>query len=347
MTHKPVTQKDIAHKLGLDHSTVSLALRNSSKISEAKRKAVQEAALEMGYSVNAAAANLAKHRSTSSESPVRAALAWLNCWPDPKKLRRLREFELYWEHAKEAAERFGYSLEEFIVEQGMTLGRVEKIMQARGIQGILLPPHPKELDFQPFDWSQFSVLRFGRSVQYPATHLVTADQMGNMRLAFDEVSKRGYNRIAMVDVQVEESWSTFDAGFLKAQEAHGIKDRLSIFHMNRDDPSLNVANCKAWLERERPDAVIAATAGVTSLLEAAGYDIGVNIGLAAMSVLDTRIDAGIYQNSEEIGRVAALALISQIQDNDIGIPKLYRQTLVPGVWVDGRTLPHRSALKLS
>ncbi|MDB4345895.1 helix-turn-helix domain-containing protein, partial [bacterium] len=62
MDHKPVTQRNIAHKLGLDHSTVSLALRNSQKISETKRKLVQKTALEMGYTLNASAANLAKHR---------------------------------------------------------------------------------------------------------------------------------------------------------------------------------------------------------------------------------------------------------------------------------------------
>ncbi len=343
MDRKPVTQKDIALKLGLDHSTISLALRNSSKISKAKCELIQQTAAEMGYRLNAAAANLAKHRSGSSAAPVTAALAWLNCWPDPKQLHELREFELYWEHAKKTAGRFGYSLEEFVVEKEMTIERVERIMQARGIQGILLPPHPaSNVQFESLDWNQFSVLRFGRSVQYPAAHLVTADQVGNMMLAFDEVSKRGYKRIGMVDAATHMNRNSFDAGFLKAQEISEAAECLPIFRINPEDPYSNLARFKAWSDRERPDAVIAATAGGTVLIEEAGYTIGKDLGLAAMSVLDTRIDAGIYQNSEEIGRVAALSLIAQIQDHDTGIPSLYRQTLVPGVWVDGASLPDRS-----
>lgn len=342
MDGKSVTQKDIAQKLGLDHSTVSLALRNSRKISPQKCELIQQTAVEMGYRLNAAAANLAKYRTASSSVPVTAALAWLNCWPDPKRLHELGEFELYWENAKKTVEKHGYSLEEFVVEKNMTIERVEGIMKARGIQGILLPPHPDScLDFTKLDWGQFSVLRFGRSVKNPAAHMVTADQVGNMLLAFNEVSKRGYKRIGMVDVSFGLQRYSFDAGFMKAQQTAEPSDRISIFRMNPDNPASSVAGFKEWFERERPDAVIAATGNVTFLIEAAGLKIGVDVGLAAMSVLDTRIDAGVYQNSEEIGRVAALSLIAQIQDHDRGAPDLYRQILVPGSWVDGKTLPDR------
>jgi DNA-binding LacI/PurR family transcriptional regulator len=60
-----------------------------------------------------------------------------------------------------------------------------------------------------------------------------------------------------------------------------------------------------------------------------------------MSVVGGNADAGIYQNSEEIGRAAVLLLISMIQDNDRGIPALHREILVPGGWVDGGSMPGR------
>jgi len=37
-------------------------------------------------------------------------LAWINCWPDPKKLRSFKEFDLYWKGAFAEAERSGYRL---------------------------------------------------------------------------------------------------------------------------------------------------------------------------------------------------------------------------------------------
>ncbi|MDP4609882.1 MAG: LacI family transcriptional regulator [Opitutales bacterium] len=342
MDKKPITQKDIAQHLGLDHSTVSLALRNSKKISEAKRELILKTAAEMGYRVNAAAANLAKHRSTSSEAPVKASLAWLNCWSNPKELLQYREFQLYWEGARETASRLGYSLEEFIVEKEMTLERVKRIMLARGIKGILLPPHPRRDTFKGIDWNQFSVLRFGRSIQYPLAHMISADQVGNMICAYHEALKRGYRRIGMAGRPMEEHWNNFDAGYLKAQDLNAEKNRIPIFSMLEKNPLSQLAQFKEWLEAWQIDAIISATGGVSTMLKAANYEIGTDIGLATMSVLDTSIDAGIYQNSDEIGRVAALSLISQIQDNDTGVPKLFRKTLVQGAWVDGKSLPDRS-----
>ena len=334
-----ITQKDIAQKLGLDHSTVSLALRNSEKISAAKRELIQQTAQEMGYTLNASAVNLAKYRKVSSEQPVTSVLAWLNCWAEPEKLLQLNEFQQYWKGAKETAGRLGYALEEFVVEKEMTLERVQRIMKARSIKGILLPPHSGHVDFHQLDWSLFSVLRFGRSIQYPRAHMISTDQVGNMILAYNEVFQRGYKRIGLAGRPMKENWNNFDAGYLKAQELNFDQTRIPIFSVDENSPLSQLSEFKAWLEKWQIDAIISATAGVSKMLEAAEYEIGVDIGLATMSILDTSIDAGIYQNSDEIGRVAALALIAQIQDNDLGVPSIFRKTLVPGVWRDGKTLP--------
>ena len=60
------------------------------------------------------------------------------------------------------------------------------------------------------------------------------------------------------------------------------------------------------------------------------------IGLAGVTVLDLPIDAGIYQNPEEIGRVATLVLISLINDNDLGAARIPREILINGTWVTGQ-----------
>ncbi|HEX7469541.1 MAG TPA: helix-turn-helix domain-containing protein, partial [Verrucomicrobiae bacterium] len=49
MSDKRVTVYDIAEKLGVSHSTISLALRNHPGISEKRREQVKKAAKEMGY----------------------------------------------------------------------------------------------------------------------------------------------------------------------------------------------------------------------------------------------------------------------------------------------------------
>lgn len=341
---RPVTQKDIAKKLGLVDSTVSLALRDSKRVKKATRALVQKTAKRMGYRLNATASNLSKFRSNALSRPVTSALAWLNNWKNPAALYERKEYTLYWEGAKDTATRLGYNLEEFVVGEKLSWSRLGSIMQSRGITGILIPPHPHEIEFQKLAWEHYAIVRFGRSVPYPAANMVSADQLGNMLSMYEEVLKRGYKRIGMVNVSQDRSvWTNFDSGYLKAQEAHTPHAPIPIFYATLDDPLLCLPAFKKWMDREQPDAIISATAGVSKLLKATGYRIGFDIGLAATSILDTAIDAGINQHSYEVGRVAVRNLIAQVQDSDFGIPEIKQQTFITGEWVNGKTLPDRTS----
>jgi LacI family transcriptional regulator len=97
----------------------------------------------------------------------------------------------------------------------------------------------------------------------------------------------------------------------------------------------------AWLKQEKPDAVLTDICELPEYLAAAGYLVPQDIGHAALSVLDGHADAGIDQNSREIGRAAVQTLISLINHNERGIPAIPREVLVAGRWVDGATLPQR------
>jgi len=96
---------------------------------------------------------------------------------------------------------------------------------------------------------------------------------------------------------------------------------------------------ETWLKKNKPDAILTDVGEMRDLLKAAGCKVPRDIGLAALSVLDGNADAGIDQNSEEIGKVAIQLLISLINHNECSIPKICREMLVEGKWANGSTLP--------
>jgi len=336
MKQRRVTMANIAKEIGVSHATVSLALRNHPRISPAMRKQIQDKALEMGYQPDPMLTILAHYRHGRTQSNVQAAIAWINCWAIPKELRNFREFDGYWQGASEAAQKFGYRLEEFIVDKNMPLSRLEKILITRNIKGILLPPHQASPDWKDFNWNHFSVVRLGRSVQRPEMHVVTADQMANTMLAVRKILEKGYKRIGYVGDK--RPMRAFSAGFMQVQLELPQKLRIPPLLLT-EGASENTRLLIKWITRYKPQAVIADLGDVPGLLRAAGLRTPQDIPLVGLSHLDGNISAGIDQHPIEIGRVATLTVISLINDFAEGIPTIFRQILVEGSWVDGPSLP--------
>ena len=103
-----ITQRDIAKVLGISNATVSLALRDSPRILEPRRKEIQAMAEQMGYHPNPAAATLAYQKRLSTQRSIHASIAWLNLWKEPAELRKVSLFNEYWKGAAACAEKFGY-----------------------------------------------------------------------------------------------------------------------------------------------------------------------------------------------------------------------------------------------
>jgi DNA-binding LacI/PurR family transcriptional regulator len=337
-----LTQRDLARELGVSYSTVSLALRDSPKIALAQRQRIQKAAREMGYEPNAAATALAQFKHNSSRQPVRAALAWLNARPDPESLFRFHEFALYWKGAVACAEKHGYHLEEFVGRDYRSLKRLEAVLLARGIEGIVVPPHGFTPEWDGFDWTRFSYVKLGRSTSSPQGHIVTSDQPADALLAFNEIRRRGYERVGLVvgwpNLVSGASWT---GGFLQAQQFVEEKARLPILVM-REDRATCQRQLAQWLKKHRPDAILTDLEVIASMLRDLGVRVPEDVGLAATTVLDAGTDAGIDQHSEQIGHAAVLTLLSLIRDHDRGEPEIPRQILIMGRWQDGASLPWRT-----
>jgi DNA-binding LacI/PurR family transcriptional regulator len=231
--------------------------------------------------------------------------------------------------------------------------RLQEILLARNIRGVLIPPHGHvfgagpALNWTAFDWDQFSVVRFGHTIDLEI-HSVTSDQTGNGMMAFNKILERGYKRIAFVGRADQARF--FGAGFLWAQSQMPEDLRLPMFLFPERQDQARTHDPKqqqrltSWLKKTKPEAIFYDFNALPAMLHKAGYRVPEDIGLASTTVLDPGeqvVDAGLDQNSEEIGRVAVLVVLSQINDNARGMPPITRQVLVRGRWIDGASLPKR------
>lgn len=339
---RPVMQADIGRALRISQVTVSLALRDHPTISQARRKQIQALALQMGYRPNPAASTLAQFKRPNTVATVRSSLAWINGWSDPKQLRSYREFDGYWKGASAAAEEAGYRLEEFQLTPRLIPRQLQRILLARGVAGLLVPPHAEaRSDWKDLDWGKFSAVRFGRTVQALPIHSVTADQAANGLLSFNTILARGYRRIGFVG-QHHATWLA-GAGFLWAQTQVANSERLTPFlYPEGMPPERCTMALKSWIRREKPDAIVTDVANLPYFLQRVGLRVPDDVGLASLSIRDCPINAGIDQHPEEIGRVALRTLISLIHGRETGFPKICRETRIPGSWVDGSDLPASS-----
>ena len=340
-----VTLSDIARKLNVSHTTVSRALRDDRQISKSLCKRIQQEAQQMGYRPDAMLTALAHYRQANKPPHIATGIAWINHWPKPEQLRRVHEFDLYWQGAVTEAERSGYRLEEFRLDKQMTSHRLEKVLLARNIPGILIPPwwHGEYPKWNDFGWENFCIVRFGHTITTPRVHLVTADQLYDSLLAYENIWKKGYKRIGLVTTAFGGKRLRFLAGYLFAQAQVDASPRLSPLLFSEPPGQESVPKLAAWLKATKPDAILTDHAPVPGLLARAGYRVPEDFGLATTSVVEGNADAGIYQNSDEVGRAAIQLLISLIHHNERGIPRVHREVLVEGEWVDGSTLPDRAA----
>jgi LacI family transcriptional regulator len=343
-TIKPrVSMREIASRLGVSHVTVSMALRDNPRVSAETRAKVKRLAEELGYRPDPMLNALASYRNRKAVAGIHAAVAWINAWVKPEELRGFKEFDLYWKGASECAAKFGYRLEEFRLDHEMPARRLHQIFQARNIHSILLPPHGSvKPEWEDFPWEEYSVVRFGRSLKFPPAHLVTADQLTNTFIAVSKMRERGYGRIGLItfETDLDPRGPHFTAGFLSARELYHDADSLPIFRIQEPVTADLVTRFRKWMRKEKPDALLS-TVEQKILLRDAGYRVPEDIPVAVTSVLDGGADSGLDQHPEEIGRVGFLLLNSLINDGERGIPKIFRQTLVEGSWVDGTSLPDR------
>src|SRR3954468_14229246 len=340
-TTAPVSMRDVALRAGVTASTVSLCLRESPSIPPPTRARVLAAAQELGYRMNPFVSALMRSRRQRGAAPGGPALAFVTAFPTRDGWRKLGTpvFAQMFEGARLCAERRGYELQEFwLHEQDMSLQRFANILLARGIRGLVIAPLPNPNGELALPWDNFAAVALGTTLVRPGLHRVANDLFHSMLIAMEECHRLGYRRIGLalrlsVNQKVQRRWL---AAYLVA--------RAELPGLVQLDPLLAEPICEddffAWIERERPEVIIeSAPNDGRRWLQARGWRIPGEIGIVSLSSPGAGEEqSGIVQNAGQIGLRAVDLLVSLLEHNEYGVPRLADTLLVDGSWNPGRTL---------
>jgi len=337
---------DIAKRAGVSKNTVSLALRNDPQIPPSTRDRIKAIASELGYQTNPTVAHLMAQIRRSPA--IKASLALLNANFDAKAFTRHPTVPTYVEGCQRRATQLGYSLDEFwLYDPSLDGPRLDKILRARGIRGVLVVGLMNENRLpEKFltIWENYPCVVTGVRTRNPALSFTATDQHILALRAFENALRLGYKRPALVldhviDRLVE---GRFTAGILIAQQKLPLKQRLKPFYLvteARENPALFTE----WFQKEKPDVILTLYNIVKEWVEKMGMKIPEDLGLIQLEWRKDRPSwAGMDQHNDITGEAAVEMLIGLIHNNEAGIPDFPRATLIGSKWRDGLTVRQQS-----
>jgi len=335
--------RHLARLAGLSASAVSLALRDSPKISAATRRRVQRLAQRSGYQPDPTIVAMMSHLRKPRAARQQACFGVISFYDERLPWERSRHLSRIYEGMRRRADELGYRLEPlWLRAPGMTYRRFRGILDARGIEGLLCFGSPDLEQEFPLELDHYAIVTVGLSIRTPL-HRVTSHFYNDMVHVLDRVHARGYRRPGLVlgRYEHERSGHAHTGAYLGwCEHRLGPGRALPVHLLDRveEQPLLQ------WLHQHRPDVLV--FVHLYDVLERLRVVLRENrirvpgqLGVAVLSqILAGTGFSGLQQNQPLMGAWAVEMLVARITNRDLGIPVTPRVEMVEGEWVEGRTL---------
>lgn len=334
----PPSIRELAAKLGVSRTTVSLALRRHPDVAPATRDRIIAAAKEAGYHSNALVkALMTQVRNRKRLKPTGEVLAYLTSHTTENDWRRHPSHVQQFEGARERAEELGFQLQPFwLGDMGAHSRHLARVLEARGVRGSLLPPIGVAHHTLELNWAEHAVVCIGYSFQQIALNRAVHDTISLVGACHSHLRKLGHDRIGLVlhktdNSRVRHLWVT---GYL-GQWQHGVEQIPPLLLERYEDSD----SFREWVGRVRPHAIIGIWQDQPlSWLPDMGLRVPDDISYATLDLGD-RVGkiAGMMQDHHGVGAAAMDLLAGQLFRNEIGIPATPKIIMVEGTWMDGPT----------
>jgi LacI family transcriptional regulator len=344
MNKQRVTLKDVAREAGVSQMTVSYALRGTKKVAASTRERVQAIAAKLGYKPDPLLQRLASYRGRMLLGERGVTLAWLNLHPTEAtwNFRGSHYIESF-EGAQQRAIDVGYQLESFCVPKLGGWKRVNKVLQARGIQGVIIGQPPAGLHTAELDWERFASVLIGRAIKSPDVPRVLFNHVKAVTRLIEKLRELGYRRIGLV----MEREDCVKNGFRNVSAYHGAMERFEISATERVPPllpqQLNARVLGEWIHMHGVEVIIVHRHDqMQKLLPELGLKVPQDIGFAHLSLHKEIEDvSGLIFEPENYGSWAVDLVHWLLDREETGL-----QDPVPAItlsstrWNPGKSIKH-------
>jgi len=361
-----ITLQTIAKNLSLTKTTVSVALRGKPGVSELLRATIVAEAKRLGYKPNPVAAELMSLVRDQRKAKSRETIAFVNTFQDPGLIKQTVGLRRLLEGAAEQAAQYGYRVEEFcMVGRDMNATRLDHMLKARGIRGLLIGPRWLEEPEVALDWPQYSCVVMGEASFKAKIHRVASHHAQVMKLALARMTALGYRRIGIELTSNYEAAREFEflAGIGPAEYALGQQAHFftRLRPLNRTAPNTvsplapddrtpaptaytklaESPELESWINEQRLDALITHEIYDPKELLSIKTEVGHPIGYAVLDADPASDIAGVDQHPTHTGKTAMELLRALLHAGERGQVAHPRIVLLEGSWVDGQTAPGR------
>lgn len=332
------SQREIARRCGLSRATVSYALRNDPKISPQVRNRVRAAARALDYRPDPQVVKLMAHLRTARPRRSVTKVALIIPGFPATWMAHNRRMQQMLAGARAQAERHGFAFEQLWLEgePGMTLRRLQSIVQARGIDGLVVGSMRHGSERFDFDFSRLAVAAIGYSMREPAVHRACPHHYKMMRGLLKEVRQRGFRRVgALYNQRLEDgSNNLLSSAFYYAQRDLPVAQRLPL----QIEEAPTIEHVRRYLRAHRPDVMIG-EGYVHQFLTELGLRVPEDISFASIDRGDPPYDAaGIDGHYDLVAATAVDMVATQITLNQRGLPDVPKVMMVDSEWSPGATL---------
>jgi DNA-binding LacI/PurR family transcriptional regulator len=347
MSKSKANLSTIAKQAGVSVMTVSRVLRDEPRVAKATRERVLKVAHELHYQPDPHLARMMSLVRGRKETRLRAVIAVVREQVPRDELHHPSYQYVAIEDIRRRAGRYGYKVEEFwLGRDGMTAERLSDVLQARGIEGIIVSPQSSRMLCSDIDYSRFAAATFGYGLREPSLHRSAGNMTLGIQVATAELQARGYQRIGLAVTQWvdDRAQQTYSGAMLQLQQAMPKRQRVPMLLFPYNDISRGANVFLDWMNTHRPDALITFDSPVPLWLKRLGLRVGDDIGLVAHDWAPVMKGvAGIYQRRDHVAAAAVDLVATQLMQNERGVPEVPRQILIPPLWVEGTSLRPKAA----